>query len=66
LCADARFFSSPGILIQGWQQLTGINFIFYYGTTFFERSGISNPFIITIIVRAFLPCPTFFSRPARR
>jgi SP family sugar:H+ symporter-like MFS transporter len=31
------------------QQLTGINFIFYYGTTFFQRSGISNPFIISII-----------------
>jgi sugar porter (SP) family MFS transporter len=38
-----------GILIQGMQQLTGINFIFYYGTTFFERSGIANPFIISII-----------------
>ena len=38
-----------GIMIQGMQQLTGINFIFYYGTTFFQRSGISNPFIITII-----------------
>ncbi|KAL7415107.1 monosaccharide importer [Mrakia frigida] len=38
-----------GILIQGMQQLTGINFIFYYGTTFFQRSGISNPFTITII-----------------
>lgn len=29
--------------------MTGINFIFYYGTTFFKASGISNPFIITII-----------------
>ncbi|GAO51114.1 hypothetical protein G7K_5225-t1 [Saitoella complicata NRRL Y-17804] len=38
-----------GIFLQAWQQLTGINFIFYYGTTFFEQSGISNPFIITII-----------------
>jgi len=38
-----------GILMQGWQQLTGINFIFYYGTTFFKQAGISNPFIITII-----------------
>ena len=38
-----------GIMIQGMQQLTGINFIFYYGTTFFLRSGISNGFIITII-----------------
>lgn len=38
-----------GILLQAWQQLTGINFIFYYGTTFFKSAGISNPFIITII-----------------
>jgi len=38
-----------GIMLQGWQQLTGINFIFYYGTTFFKSAGISNPFIITII-----------------
>lgn len=38
-----------GIFLQAWQQLTGINFIFYYGTTFFLRSGISNPFTITII-----------------
>jgi SP family sugar:H+ symporter-like MFS transporter len=38
-----------GILMQGWQQLTGINFIFYYGTTFFLQAGIKNPFIIQII-----------------
>ncbi|KAG1843306.1 monosaccharide importer [Suillus subalutaceus] len=38
-----------GIWLQGWQQLTGINFIFYYGTTFFESAGITNAFIITII-----------------
>jgi SP family sugar:H+ symporter-like MFS transporter len=30
-----------------WQQLTGINFIFYYGTTFFSSAGIKNAFIIT-------------------
>lgn len=34
-----------GILLQAWQQLTGINFIFYYGTTFFKSAGIHNPFI---------------------
>ncbi|KAH9482121.1 Major facilitator-type transporter ecdD [Psilocybe cubensis] len=38
-----------GIWLQAWQQLTGINFIFYYGTTFFMQAGIKNPFIITII-----------------
>ncbi|BGP57103.1 hypothetical protein JCM8202_000545 [Rhodotorula sphaerocarpa] len=37
-----------GIGFQALQQLSGINFIFYYGTTFFQRSGISNPFMITI------------------
>lgn len=36
-----------GIAIQALQQLSGINFIFYYGTTFFANSGIENPFIIT-------------------
>ncbi|PPQ66864.1 hypothetical protein CVT24_008572 [Panaeolus cyanescens] len=43
------FRTWTGILIQAWQQLTGINFIFYYGTTFFQSAGISNPFTITII-----------------
>ncbi|PPQ96345.1 hypothetical protein CVT26_005029 [Gymnopilus dilepis] len=38
-----------GILMQGWQQLTGINFIFYYGTTFFQQAGIQNAFVIQII-----------------
>jgi sugar porter (SP) family MFS transporter len=38
-----------GIFIQAWQQLTGINFIFYYGTTFFKNSGIKNPFVIGIV-----------------
>jgi len=37
-----------GIWLQAWQQLTGINFIFYYGTTFFLNSGIKNPFLISI------------------
>ncbi|KAJ3538805.1 hypothetical protein NMY22_g5014 [Coprinellus aureogranulatus] len=49
-----------GIFIQAWQQLTGINFIFYFGTTFFQRSGISNPFLITIatsIVNVFMTLP---------
>ncbi|KAL0955380.1 hypothetical protein HGRIS_001628 [Hohenbuehelia grisea] len=49
-----------GIFIQAWQQLTGINFIFYYGTTFFKRSGISDPFLITIatnIVNVFMTLP---------
>ncbi|GMK57698.1 hypothetical protein CspeluHIS016_0405320 [Cutaneotrichosporon spelunceum] len=37
-----------GMILQAFTQLSGINFIFYYGTSFFTASGISNPFLITI------------------
>jgi len=37
-----------GISIQAFQQLTGVNFIFYYGTTFFKNSGIQNGFLISV------------------
>ncbi|EKM81722.1 hypothetical protein AGABI1DRAFT_90109 [Agaricus bisporus var. burnettii JB137-S8] len=54
------FRTLSGIFLQAWQQLTGINFIFYYGTTFFKNSGISNSFLITIatsIVNVFMTLP---------
>jgi MFS transporter, SP family, sugar:H+ symporter len=38
-----------GCALQGLQQLTGVNFIFYYGTSFFSNSGIKNPFVISMI-----------------
>ncbi|PGH02599.1 hypothetical protein AJ79_07603 [Helicocarpus griseus UAMH5409] len=38
-----------GTALQMFQQLTGVNFIFYYGTTFFQQSGIENAFLITVI-----------------
>ncbi|KKZ68366.1 hypothetical protein EMCG_05952 [[Emmonsia] crescens] len=38
-----------GTALQMFQQLTGVNFIFYYGTTFFQQSGLQNPFLISII-----------------
>ncbi|KAK1580611.1 general substrate transporter [Colletotrichum navitas] len=38
-----------GMALQALQQLTGINFIFYYGTTYFENSGFSNSFVIGMI-----------------
>jgi MFS transporter, SP family, sugar:H+ symporter len=38
-----------GTSLQMFQQWTGVNFIFYYGTTFFQQSGINKPFTITII-----------------
>jgi SP family sugar:H+ symporter-like MFS transporter len=40
---------ATGCLLQGLQQLTGINFIFYYGTQYFKNSGITNPFVISMI-----------------
>jgi len=43
-----RFRTLTGIFLQAWQQLTGINFIFYFGTTFFTNAGIKNPFLISI------------------
>ncbi|KAG9232891.1 putative glucose transporter rco-3 [Amylocarpus encephaloides] len=41
-----------GCLLQGLQQLTGINFIFYYGTQYFQNSGITNSFVISMITSA--------------
>ncbi|CAG8949160.1 hypothetical protein HYFRA_00004782 [Hymenoscyphus fraxineus] len=39
-----------GTSLQMMQQWTGINFIFYFGTTFFQELGtISNPFLIGLI-----------------
>ncbi|KAH8983128.1 general substrate transporter [Lactarius hatsudake] len=42
------FRTLTGIFIQAWQQLTGVNFIFYFGTTFFTNAGIHSPFLISI------------------
>jgi len=39
-----------GIVIQMMQQLTGINFIFYFGPIFFQQLGsIKNPFLIGLV-----------------
>jgi SP family sugar:H+ symporter-like MFS transporter len=43
------FRTLTGIFIQAWQQLTGVNFVFYFGTTFFTNAGIQNPFLISIV-----------------
>ena len=39
-----------GCGLQMLQQLTGINFIMYYGTSFFNRAHISDPFLISLIM----------------
>lgn len=38
-----------GCCLQGLQQLTGINFIFYYGTQYLKNAGIADPFIIGMV-----------------
>lgn len=53
------FFGSPhmgrrtltGCGLQMLQQLTGVNFIMYYGTTFFNGAKISNAFQISVIMQ---------------
>ncbi|KAI9054103.1 hypothetical protein LZ554_001274 [Drepanopeziza brunnea f. sp. 'monogermtubi'] len=41
-----------GCGLQALQQLSGINFIFYYGTQFFKNTGIQDPFLISMITSA--------------
>jgi MFS transporter, SP family, sugar:H+ symporter len=38
-----------GCALQALQQLSGVNFIFYYGTSYFKRAGFQSPFIIQVI-----------------
>jgi len=41
-----------GCLLQALQQLTGVNFIFYYGTQYFTNAGFKNPFITQVITNS--------------
>ncbi|WVF72072.1 hypothetical protein IAT40_006884 [Kwoniella sp. CBS 6097] len=48
-----------GISLQMMQQWTGVNFIFYFGTSFFKDLGtISNPFLISLITTLVNVCST--------
>jgi sugar porter (SP) family MFS transporter len=48
-----------GTSLQMMQQWTGVNFVFYYGTTFFMTLGtISNPFLISMITTIVNVCST--------
>lgn len=60
-----------GVAIQALQQLTGINFIFYYGTNFFKNAGIKDPFITSMVTSAVnvaftIPGILFVDRIGRR
>ena len=59
--ADAKWhevFTGPrmmyrtilGVVLQAGQQLTGANFLFYYGTTIFSATGLSNSYVTQIIL----------------
>ncbi|KAG9231942.1 putative hexose transporter 2 [Amylocarpus encephaloides] len=45
-----RYRTILGMVLQAGQQLTGANFFFYYGTTIFLSTGISNSYITSIIL----------------
>jgi len=48
-----------GTSLQMMQQWTGINFIFYFGTTFFQTLGtIKNPFLIGLVTTLVNVCST--------
>lgn len=48
-----------GCLLQGLQQLSGVNFIFYYGTSYFTNAGFRDPFIIQVITNTINVGTTF-------
>lgn len=39
-----------GMALQMFQQLTGANYFFYYGTTIFKATGINNSFVTQMIL----------------
>ncbi|GAM88482.1 hypothetical protein ANO11243_065150 [Dothideomycetidae sp. 11243] len=50
---------ATGCALQALQQLTGVNFIFYYGPQFFTRSGIKKPFTTQLITSCVNVASTF-------
>ncbi|KAI9818980.1 MAG: High-affinity glucose transporter rgt2 [Thelocarpon impressellum] len=50
---------ATGCALQALQQLTGVNFIFYYGTQFFKNSGLKDPFVDTLITNVVNVVSTF-------
>lgn len=47
-----------GTFLQMFQQWTGVNFIFYYSTIFFQQIGIQNAFLISMITTIVNVCST--------
>ncbi|KKY19914.1 putative siderophore iron transporter mirc [Phaeomoniella chlamydospora] len=49
-----------GMLLQMFQQLTGANYFFYYGTVIFESTGIDNSFVTQMILNGINFGTTFY------
>ncbi|KAK6604106.1 hypothetical protein H4I95_06009 [Botrytis cinerea] len=47
-----------GTMVQMMQQLTGVNFIFYYGTTYFAQVGLTSVFLLATITNVVNVCST--------
>ncbi|KAI9840555.1 MAG: High-affinity glucose transporter rgt2 [Sclerophora amabilis] len=50
---------ATGCGLQALQQLTGVNFIFYYGTQFFKNVGIEDAFLASLITNIVNVVSTF-------
>ncbi|KIX06485.1 uncharacterized protein Z518_04461 [Rhinocladiella mackenziei CBS 650.93] len=63
-----HMFSAPkmayrillGMLLQMFQQLTGANYFFYYGTVIFQATGINNSFVTQMILNGINFGTTFY------
>ncbi|CCC70205.1 hypothetical protein NCAS_0E01350 [Naumovozyma castellii] len=49
-----------GIMLMIFQQLSGINYFFYYGTTIFAKVGLNDPYTTAIILSSVNFVATFF------
>ncbi|EXJ85473.1 MFS transporter, SP family, sugar:H+ symporter [Capronia coronata CBS 617.96] len=49
-----------GMALQTFQQLTGANYFFYYGTTIFRATGINNSFVTQMILNGINFGTTFY------
>jgi len=48
-----------GCVLQALQQLSGVNFIFYYGTKYFQNAGFAKPFTLQVITNSVNVASTF-------
>lgn len=63
-----EMFSAPrmayrialGMILQMFQQLTGANYFFYYGTTIFQSTGINNSYVTQMILNGINFGVTFY------